>query len=420
MLKRCLTVAGSDSGGGAGIEADLKTFAATGTYGTVAVTAVTAQNTFEVRGIHAVPAKLVAQQIEAVADDIGIDAVKTGMLATAEIVEVVAARIRDLGLPKLVVDPVMISKSKNRLLAEDAIEALKRYLLPLATVVTPNLEEAEVLSGKSINGLPEMMDVAKTLHKLGSRYVIVKGGHLATEILYDVLYDGQDYYVFPHHRIHTSSTHGTGCTFSAALASYLAQGDDIYVATFKAQRFIRHALANSLELGHGSGPTNHLAKLYEHSSKYQVWTRFREILSFLHRTRVHARMSLSLQFSMLAYPFCSPDDVCSLPGPIVVSDGYFHVTGVPSFGRPTPEGDVLLTLARKGLHFEGAWLLPAALAGAVRQSGCTEVSDCPSFSPKAEASFAYYKICSESKEVCLLGQDAIALAVRLTKILNKI
>lgn len=420
VLRKCLTVAGSDSGGGAGIEADLKTFAAIGVYGTVAITAVTAQNTQEVRDIHVLPAASVMRQIEAVVEDIGIDAVKIGMLATAEIVEAVAACVRDMDLPRVVIDPVMISKSRNRLLAEDAVDALKRKLFPLAAVITPNLDEAEVLTGRSIGDLSEMMEAAKALCELGPRYVIVKGGHLAGQALYDVLYDGHDCFVFPHCRIDTPNTHGTGCTFSAALASYLALGDDIYIATHNAQRFLRQALAHSLGLGGGAGPTNHLAKLYKESSRYRVWTRFREIVSFLRRTRVRTRRPLHLEFSMAAYPFSCADDICSVPGGVAVSDGYFHIAGAPNFGRSTVEGSALVRLAGQGFPLEGAWLLPPALTDVVQSCGWLRLDRAAGVDLRGDTASVCYEICPETSRICLLGQDATILAGRVTKILNTI
>src|SRR5437764_10651806 len=206
-----LTVAGSDSGGGAGIQADLKTFQALGVYGTSALTAITAQNTLGVRAVHEIPTNIIAAQIDAVADDIGVDAAKTGMLSSAEIIGTVAERIRHWRLDRLVVDPVMVAKSGDRLLREDAVQALVRDLLPLALVLTPNLPEAEVLVGRSIETDDDIRQAARDILALGPRAVVMKGGHRAGDAT-DLLFDGHTFHTFASERIDTPNTHGTGCT----------------------------------------------------------------------------------------------------------------------------------------------------------------------------------------------------------------
>ncbi|MDQ1256468.1 MAG: Bifunctional hydroxymethylpyrimidine kinase/phosphomethylpyrimidine kinase [Candidatus Hydrogenedentes bacterium] len=256
-IPRILTVAGSDSGGGAGIEADLKTFAALGVYGMAAVTAITAQNTVGVFGIHDVPPDLVAAQIDAVADDIGIDAAKTGMLSNAAIIEAVAASLTRIGLRNLVVDPVMVAKSGDALLREEAQEALAARLLPLALVVTPNIPEAEVLTGITIADEADVRRAAERIRALGPRYVLMKGGHLAGRDATDYLFDGETFQTFTAPRIDTPNTHGTGCTYSAAIAAYLAQGCPVPEAVAQAKRYLTGAIEHSLPLGHGHGPLNH-------------------------------------------------------------------------------------------------------------------------------------------------------------------
>ncbi|MGC4086106.1 MAG: bifunctional hydroxymethylpyrimidine kinase/phosphomethylpyrimidine kinase [Vicinamibacterales bacterium] len=256
-IKTALTIAGSDSGGGAGIQADLKTFAALGVYGTSAITAITAQNTVGVTTAQALAADLVEAQIEAVASDIHVSATKTGMLASAAIVEVVAAAITDLQLPLVVVDPVMVAKSGDRLLDEDALTAIRRELLRRALVVTPNIPEAEVLSGRSIASLDDAKDAAKTILELGPTAVVVKGGHGAGDELVDLLFDGRSFHELRTARIDTRNTHGTGCTFASAIAARLALGDNLLDAVQRAQAYVAGAIRHGLAIGHGHGPLDH-------------------------------------------------------------------------------------------------------------------------------------------------------------------
>jgi hydroxymethylpyrimidine/phosphomethylpyrimidine kinase len=255
-LPRALTIAGSDSGGGAGIQADLKTFLALGCHGMSAITALTAQNTVAVTGIHEVPPEFVIQQIDAVATDIGVDAAKTGMLASSALVEAAAKGVEGNGIERLVVDPVFVSKHRDRLLAEDAVTALKERLLPLALVVTPNLYEAEGLVGSEVTSLDEMKEAARALHALGPRSVLVKGGHLQTERAVDVFFDGRDMLELDGPRFDTDDTHGTGCALSAAIAARLAHGDDLVAAVRAAKEFVSGAIQHSIRIGKGFGPVN--------------------------------------------------------------------------------------------------------------------------------------------------------------------
>jgi hydroxymethylpyrimidine/phosphomethylpyrimidine kinase len=255
-IPKALTVAGSDSGAGAGIQADLKTFAALGVYGTSALTAVTAQNTQEVVAIAEVPEEVVAAQIDAVLEDIGADAAKTGMLSSASIIATVSDRLEAWGVTKLVVDPVMVAKSGDRLLQVDAIDALRSALLPLALVVTPNLPEAEVLSGLTIRTETDARRAAAAIFALGPRFVVVKGGHRLDAPI-DVVFDGHDYVELPAERIETSNTHGTGCTFSAAIAAHLARGAAPLTAISAAKEYVTAALRASYRIGNGHSPVNH-------------------------------------------------------------------------------------------------------------------------------------------------------------------
>jgi hydroxymethylpyrimidine/phosphomethylpyrimidine kinase len=255
-IPKALTVAGSDSGGGAGIQADLKTFAALGVYGTSALTAITAQNTQEVVAIAEVPEEVVAAQIDAVLEDIGADAAKTGMLSSAPIISAVADRLEAWGVTNLVVDPVMVAKSGDRLLQIDAIDELKRTLLPLALIVTPNLPEAEVLAGLTIQTEDEARRAAAAIAALGPRFVVVKGGHRRDAPI-DIVFDGIGYVELPAARVETTNTHGTGCTFSAAIAAYLARGRSPLDAITAAKDYVTTALKASYRIGGGHSPVNH-------------------------------------------------------------------------------------------------------------------------------------------------------------------
>ncbi len=261
-LPRCLTIAGSDSGGGAGIQADLKTFAALGSYGMSALTAITAQNTVGVQAVFELPATLVAQQIDSVVTDIGVDAVKTGMLANAEIITVVAEKARMYQWPYLVVDPVMVAKSGDPLLRPEARTALVSQLFPLATVVTPNLPEARALTGLEITTVSDMEQAAKAIHAMGPRWVVVKGGHLEGDSV-DVLFDGTQFSYFTATRIETRHTHGTGCTFASAIAAGLAKGLSVPAAVQQAKEYITTALRYAPGLGQGHGPVHHFATWYQ-------------------------------------------------------------------------------------------------------------------------------------------------------------
>jgi hydroxymethylpyrimidine/phosphomethylpyrimidine kinase len=258
-IKKALTIAGSDSGGGAGIQADLKTFQELGVFGMSAVTAVTAQNTLGVQGVYPLPVEAVVRQIDSIAEDLNPDAVKTGMLFSREIIEAVAGRIRKYEWKYVVVDPVMVAKGGAPLLQQEAVQALIQHLMPLAWVATPNIPEAEVLTGKAIRSLDDRKEAAKRIADLGAKHVIVKGGHGEGDTVIDLLYDGTDFYEFRNPRISTKNTHGTGCTYSAAITAELAKGRNVAGAVETAKRFIQAAIEDELHIGSGHGPTNHWA-----------------------------------------------------------------------------------------------------------------------------------------------------------------
>jgi len=261
-MRTALTIAGSDSGGGAGIQADLKTFAACGVYGTSAITAVTAQNTLGVTAWEPVSTELVIAQIEAVAGDIPPAAVKTGMLATAAIVEAVSAAIAGLDLPNLVVDPVMVAKGGDRLLRDDAVAAMKTHLFRLAEVLTPNIPEAEALTGMRIASVDDMLAAARRIREMGPRVVIVKGGHAASHESVDVVCLPHAEFELRGPRIATVHTHGTGCTFASAIAAHLALGRPLEEAIREARTYLEGAIRHAPGLGAGQGPLNHFWRLY--------------------------------------------------------------------------------------------------------------------------------------------------------------
>ena len=253
---RALTIAGSDSGGGAGIQADLKTFQALGVWGMSAITAVTVQNTKGVSGYEELSAHTVGEQIRAVVTDIGVDAAKTGMLASTAIVEAAAEAIEETPIPNLVVDPVSVSKHGHPLLADEAVEALRNRLVPLAAVATPNLPEASLLAGFDVRRREDMERAGRTILELGPRAVLVKGGHLQEGEAVDVLVTSEGAREFVERRVDTPHTHGTGCVLSAAIAAYLARGEDLEGAVAGGKRFVTGAIGAALEIGEGIGPVN--------------------------------------------------------------------------------------------------------------------------------------------------------------------
>ncbi|OKP77128.1 hydroxymethylpyrimidine/phosphomethylpyrimidine kinase [Paenibacillus sp. P3E] len=258
---KALTIAGSDSGGGAGIQADLKTFQELGVYGMSALTAVTAQNTLGVQGVYPLEADAVTAQLDSIGTDLTPDAVKTGMLFSSGLILAVAEKVSQYGWDHLVVDPVMVAKGGSPLLQQEAVQALIRYLLPLALAVTPNIPEAEILSGMKISGMADRETAARLIHAMGPRYVMLKGGHVDEDshMVTDLVFDGEKFTYWESPRVATQHTHGTGCTYSAALTAELAQHKTVPEAIQTAKAFIHAAIEDGLNIGSGYGPTNHFA-----------------------------------------------------------------------------------------------------------------------------------------------------------------
>jgi len=261
-MKKVLTIAGSDSSGGAGIQADLKTFSAHGVFGMSVITAVTAQNTQGVFAVQDINSEVIVKQIEAIFDDIEVDGVKIGMVSKIPTIEVIAEQLQRYNPVNIVVDPVMVSKSGYHLLNQDAEEALIKKLLPLATLVTPNIPEAEVMTKRSISTLKDMEEAALMIYQMGARNVLLKGGHLEDSST-DILFNGEEYTYYSASRIQTKNTHGTGCTLSSAITSNLALGYDIAQAVKEAKEYITTAIQHSLAIGKGVGPTHHFYTLYK-------------------------------------------------------------------------------------------------------------------------------------------------------------
>ncbi|MXZ00392.1 bifunctional hydroxymethylpyrimidine kinase/phosphomethylpyrimidine kinase [Candidatus Poribacteria bacterium] len=260
-MKQILTIAGSDSGGGAGIQADIKAISANGGFAMSAITSVTAQNTVAVTDAFDLPISLIEAQLDAVFTDFDVASVKTGMLSSSAIVEAVTKKLREWTPPATVVDPVMISKSKFPLLKTEAIDVLKTALIPLATVITPNVYEAELLAEQDIRNMDDAKRAAKTIAELGCHAVLVKGGHLIGDNATDVLYCDDAWTLFEAERVETENTHGTGCTYSAAIATQLAHGKDLVDAVRAAKVYITGAIQHALDIGNGQGPTNHFFRM---------------------------------------------------------------------------------------------------------------------------------------------------------------
>lgn len=261
-MKHALTIAGSDSCAGAGIQADLKTFAALGVYGLSVITAVTAQNTLGVSAVHEIPPEMVGAQLEAIFNDIRVDAVKIGMVANAGIIKIIARYLDRLPSVPVILDPVMVAKSGDSLLAPSAEQALVEYLLPRCTLVTPNIPEASKLTGEKITGKEAMLKAARAIHSMGASNVLVKGGHLSGPPV-DILFDGHDFWEFEGTRIETKNTHGTGCTYSSAIAAFVARGLSLFEAIREAKEYTIRAIQQAFALGQGCGPIHHFHPFYK-------------------------------------------------------------------------------------------------------------------------------------------------------------
>jgi hydroxymethylpyrimidine kinase / phosphomethylpyrimidine kinase / thiamine-phosphate diphosphorylase len=345
-MKRILTIAGSDSGGGAGIQADLKAITLLGGYGMSVLTALTAQNTTGVQAIQEVPASFVEAQIDSVLSDIGADAIKTGMLATREIVEVVSKKIKRYGVKKVVVDPVMVAKSGAPLLRKDAQDVLIKRLIPLATVVTPNLLEASALAGLKVNSLEEMKKAAHRIYELGARHVVVKGGHLKGMAV-DLLYDGRNFNEMEGPRIETKNTHGTGCTFASAIATFLARGDTVLEAARKAKTFITMAIQFSLSLGKGYGPTNPSAYVLREMERYRVIQELKKAVDILKEEKIGGLIPEVSSNLGYALPYAEGiEDVAAFPGRIVRFRDSVATFGDPEFGASKHIANIILTVMK--------------------------------------------------------------------------
>ncbi|RLI22048.1 bifunctional hydroxymethylpyrimidine kinase/phosphomethylpyrimidine kinase, partial [Candidatus Bathyarchaeota archaeon] len=328
-----ITIAGSDSGGGAGIQADLKTFAALGVHGATAITSVTAQNTCSVTAVEDLKTEMIREQIKVVAEDLGIDAGKTGMLHTEEIIKTVSSEVSKYNFP-LVVDPVMIAKSGAPLLKPEAMNALESFLLPKATVVTPNRFEAEKLADMEIKDLEDAKIAARKISEMGPKAVVIKGGHLNGEEAVDLLYHNGEFKTFSAPRLNTKTTHGTGCSFSAAIAAELAKKSDIEKAVEKAKKVVTLGIRFGLKVGKGYGPVNPMAYLYRESSKYNVLTNLEEAKALVEATPEVAMLVPEVGMNIaMAIPYAESDaDVAAIEGRLVKTSEGAKAVGNPKFG----------------------------------------------------------------------------------------
>ncbi|HIE23725.1 MAG TPA: bifunctional hydroxymethylpyrimidine kinase/phosphomethylpyrimidine kinase [Candidatus Korarchaeota archaeon] len=341
-----MTIAGSDSGGGAGIQADLKTFAALGVHGTAAITAITAQNTVTVTGVQDIDVEIIRKQIEAVAEDIGIDAAKTGMLHTSEIIEVVAEEVKRYGFP-LVVDPVMIAKSGAPLLEPEAMRTLIEVLLPLATVVTPNAKEAEKILQMRIKDIESAEEAARNIASMGPKAVVLKGGHLGGEFSIDVVYHDGRFELLKSLRIQTKNTHGTGCTFSAAIAAELAKGNSLLEAIRVAKEVVTAGIRFGIPLGSGHGPVNPMALLYKESEKWNVLNMVKIASEILQNAEIgHLTPEVGINVAM-ALPYAeTPDDVAAIPGRLRKVGNRLRAAACPEFGASSHLSKYILEAMR--------------------------------------------------------------------------
>lgn len=345
-IKKVLTIAGSDSGGGAGIQADLKVITALNGFGMSVITALTAQNTLGVQGVYEVPVDFVEKQFDSVATDIGIDAAKTGMLATTKILKVVVKKIKEYKIDKLVVDPVMVAKGGAPLIENEAKKSLVEELLPLALLVTPNIFEAEVLSGIKVSSVDDMKKSAEIIYGLGAKNVVIKGGHLIGDAV-DILYDGENFHEFTSERIDTKNTHGTGCTHSAAIATWLAETGSVFEVVKRAKEYITTAIRFSLHIGKGCGPTNHFAPISRESERYRCIKRLTDAVQKLKDggcgniiPEVQSNLGYALFYAYKA------DDIAAIPGRIVRVGNDARTLGDPAFGASRHIASVILATMR--------------------------------------------------------------------------
>ncbi|MDI6789363.1 MAG: bifunctional hydroxymethylpyrimidine kinase/phosphomethylpyrimidine kinase [Thermodesulfobacteriota bacterium] len=354
-MKRILAVAGSDPGGGAGVQADLKTITVLGGYGLSVITALTAQNTRGVQAVHPVPPAFVAAQMKSILSDIGADAVKTGMLANAGIISAVAARLKSCQIRKIVVDPVLLAGGGEALTEPAALPALKAELLPLAYVVTPNLAEAAALTGLRVKTASDMEKAARAIAKLGPANVLIKGGHLAGEPV-DILFDGEGIYHFRAERVPGENKHGTGCTFSAALATFLAQGYDLVDAVARAKSFVTLAIRSSFPIGRGAWPANPYAYVDREMSRYQVIAALEKAVATLKGGQPVRHLIPEVQSNLgYALPFAEDEsDVAAIPGRIIGIGDSVDTLAAPGFGASHHMARIILAVMRHDPAYRSA------------------------------------------------------------------
>ncbi|UNC92384.1 bifunctional hydroxymethylpyrimidine kinase/phosphomethylpyrimidine kinase [Candidatus Contubernalis alkalaceticus] len=347
-MKKVLTIAGSDSGGGAGIQADLKTFAALGLHGLSAITALTAQNSLGVMGIRETPGDFVEAQLEAVLKDFKVSALKTGMLANNEIIQTVSNIINKYQLKNLVVDPVMVAQSGDPLLKSQAVKILKEKLLPLSLIITPNIDEAEILADMEINDMEGVRKAAKIIKEYGPEYVIIKGGHLTHQNkAIDILYDGKDIHSFEAPLVDTKNTHGTGCTFSAALASYLALEYDVLKAVEKSKYFITTAIKYSYKPGLGYGPVQPLAEILNEREKTEILENLNKALLILKSVPITPLIPEVQSNLVMALPKASSiDEVAAFPGRIIKLGNKITTLAEPQFNCSRWMSRVILAVTK--------------------------------------------------------------------------
>jgi hydroxymethylpyrimidine/phosphomethylpyrimidine kinase len=444
-IPRALTVAGSDSGGGAGIQADLKTFAALGVHGMSAITSITAQNTYSVTRVVDLDPEMVVEQIRVCVEDIGVDAVKTGMLHTSDTIRAVADELRKISAPK-VVDPVMVAKSGAPLLREDAIKTLVEELIPIADVVTPNAREAERLTKILVKGLEDQKRVAKEIAELGARAVVVKGGHVNGPVARDVLYFNGDYIVLESERIQTKNTHGTGCTFASAIAAHLAHGTEIVQAVRKAKEFVTDAIRSGLDLGRGSGPVNpywatlRKARLYEAIENIRVATEVLERVDGIGWICPESMINLA---EVVPYG-SSNDDVVGIPGRIVNVGGRLRASSCPRPGGSRHVASAVLVahsldrMVRAAMNvryderiIESAVRLGMSVSSYDRSKEPPEIKSVEgmtirwgvreAFNQAGKVTDIVYHLGDFGKEpmITIFGEDAVDVVKKLLRILNK-
>jgi hydroxymethylpyrimidine kinase/phosphomethylpyrimidine kinase len=353
-MKRILTIAGSDSGGGAGMQADIKTITVLGGYGMSVLTALTAQNSMGVQAIHPVPPEFIAQQLDSVLSDIGADAVKTGMLFDRPTIKVVAEKLKRYKIEKVVVDPVMVAKGGDPLLVPEAQDALARDIVPLSYLITPNIPEAGVLCGRSIQTDKDARDAARTIHGMGAKNVLIKGGHREGPAV-DILFDGENFFEFKKERVNTPHTHGTGCTYSAAIATFVGQGYPLKDAVGVAKDFIHTAIRFALPLGKGHGPTNHYAFFAREHDRYHVLESLKEGLERLKGLPV-APLIPEVQMNFgYALPYAeAARDIAAFPGRIIRLYNKIATMAGPAFGASQHIAAIILTVMRYHPEYRSA------------------------------------------------------------------